>query len=169
MQITVTKRGNAGAAAPAINAEPKALQDEVVHESVPREHYTAETHTREQILAAKEHLDFALQAAKHDLQVVKRNAKVSGRYLPADRFEKKEKRVTRMARMSQILQRELRRAKHIGKSAAPTPRSIESHFMDVCREELTGQDMKELLEIATTRAQLAMQNTPKEVPQCSVI
>lgn len=126
----------------------------------PRELYKAETHTPEQIMAEKNRVDGALQNAKHDMADARRKARTSGTFMPADEFARLEKRIAALGRKSQNLQLEMHRAK--ARRRAEQPKTIESFFMDVCREELAGLDMKEMLEEATRRAQQHASQPNKE-------
>lgn len=118
-----------------------------------RERFTAETHTRIEILTEKRIVDFAIQDIKHEIAEARRKARVDGIYVAPSEFARMETRKTRLARKSQMLQDELTRMREMRKQ--PSSKTVEQHFIEVCREELTGKEMQEFMAEAKRRASTA--------------
>lgn len=111
-----------------------------------REQFTAETHTYDEILAEKRRSDSALQDARKDLSEAKRKAAISGTYMDPDRFAAIERRIIKLSRKSQKLQDQLGISRRMSKR-----RTVEAHFLDVCKENFTDEFLGELIAEAKRR------------------
>lgn len=112
--------------------------------------YSAETHSYDELYAAKLSVDTSLHAAKMDLVDLRRNSKITKKLAPADEYRAKQMRIIKLGHISQIIQREMGIAKR--KKAAEHTQTVQACFMTVCREELEPDDMRYFMDEAMKRA-----------------
>jgi hypothetical protein len=127
--------------------------------TVEGEKHDLEAMTRDDLLQLKSQIDDRRAGIDSQIADAKTKVHTEGQYADPDWYGRANHAAKRMGRQSQKIQIELARKKGLQKERNKSEVPISQYFLDVAREELDPEDLREMMQEARRRRDLAREKS----------
>ena len=127
--------------------------------TVEGQEHDLEAMTRDELLKLKSQIDGSKMRIDSQLSDAKAKVHTTGQYADPDWYRRAQHAAKRMGRQSQTVQIELARQKSLQKERSRAEVPLSQYFLDVAREEMDSDDVREMLETAKRRREAAREKS----------